>query len=57
MPNQDGQVLVPNQQQPIAIPETLPEADPEAEQPIDPELIPDETNEPFFENSENEQFQ
>ncbi len=55
MPNQPGQPMMPNQQQPVPMPEPIPE--PEPEQFIDPEVIPDETDESFFENNENEQFQ
>jgi hypothetical protein len=54
VPNQLGQPFIPNQQpnqQPI------PEPVPEPEPVIEPELIPDESSDPYFENSDNEQFQ
>jgi hypothetical protein len=51
MPGQQaGQPLMPNQQ-PIPAPQPVPVPEPE------PELIPDESSEPYFENSDNEQFQ
>ncbi|MEQ1544239.1 hypothetical protein [Methyloglobulus sp.] len=63
MPGQQpGQPFAPNQQ-PIPIPEQMPEPEPipepipEPEPMLEPELIPDDSSEPFFENSENEQFQ
>jgi hypothetical protein len=66
IPGEPPQPLAPSQQQPIPIPEPepLPEQVPEAElipeepQPVlEPELIPDPSTEPYFENSDNEQFQ
>ena len=60
IPNPSERPLIPGQQQPIPVPE--PVIEPEVLQPpdeiiLEPELIPDESSEPFFENSENEQFQ
>ena len=60
MPNIPGRPLIPGQEQPMPVPE--PVIEPEGlQQPdeviLEPELIPDESSEPFFENSDNEQFQ
>jgi hypothetical protein len=60
MPNIPGRPLIPGQEQPIPVPE--PVIEPEVLQEpdeivLEPELIPDESSEPIFENSENEQFQ
>jgi hypothetical protein len=46
IPNQARQPLIP-----VPIPEPVPE------EIIEPELNPDESSEPYFENSDNEQFQ
>ncbi len=48
---------MPNQQQPIPMPEQIPEPIPEPDPEAEPEFIPDDSSEPFFENNENEQFQ
>lgn len=58
MPGQPGQPLMPGQQ-PIPIPEPVPQPEPEPDPDpaLEPELIPDESSEPYFENSDNEQFQ
>jgi hypothetical protein len=55
VPNQPGEPLAPDQQQPMPTPELEPE--PMPEEMLEPELIPDESSEPYFENSDNEQFQ
>jgi hypothetical protein len=53
-PSQSGQPLTPGQPQPV--PEPVPVM-PEPEPVLEPELIPDESSEPNFENSDNGQFQ
>jgi hypothetical protein len=50
VPNQPGQPLV-HGQPPIPAPVPVPEPE------LEPEFIPEESSEPNFENSENEQFQ
>lgn len=65
-----GQPLVPGVQQPIPNPEQMPipspeqmpvpvpEPSPEEMEPtLEPDLMPDESSETYFENNENEQFQ
>jgi hypothetical protein len=54
-PNPDGFIpgTIPNQQQPIVVPEPMPEPAP---QPVlDPDLIPDDSSESNFENSDEEE--
>lgn len=70
IPGQPPQPLVPGQQQPIPNPEQIPVPSPEQmpvpvpepspeemEPPLEPDLMPDESSETYFENNENEQFQ
>jgi hypothetical protein len=52
IPGQPGQPLAPGQQ-----PVPIPQPEPEPEPVLEPELIPDESSEPYIENSDNEQFQ
>ena len=61
-PQQQQPIAPPDQQQPIPAPDQMPvpvpEPSPEEIEPVlEPELIPDESNETYFENNENEQFQ
>jgi hypothetical protein len=62
IPGQPPQPLMPGQQPPVPNPEQMPvpipEPSPEEIEPVlEPELIPDESSETYFENNENEQFQ
>ncbi|MBK8816268.1 MAG: hypothetical protein IPN42_12570 [Methylococcaceae bacterium] len=62
IPGQPPQPLIPGQQPPVPNPEQIPvpipEPSPEEIEPVlEPELIPDESSETYFENNENEQFQ
>ncbi len=61
-PGQPPQPVIPGQQQPVPTPDQMPvpipEPTPEETEPVlEPELIPDESSETYFENNENEQFQ